>query len=259
MSERAIQMPRELLAQIEELQTRIQQHFGKRLLGLYLYGSAVWGDFDPAISDVDLLAVLDSEVTETEIPALKSLHDGFVADYPDWDDRIEVQYFTPEGLAHFRERESPMANISPGEPLHLITSGHDWLSNWYFVQTYGITLQGPPPGHFIPYIGHDEFLGVVRTYADYWNEHVPENSASLPSQAYAILTMCRALYTLHTGEQVSKQKAAEWVAEQYPKEAKIIADALRWRAEFRQEQANAEAYAQRTEAFVRRMYRHIPE
>jgi len=239
------------------LAPRIQGTLGDNLLGLYLYGSAVWGDFDDGISDLDLLAVVRSEIVDADLPSLHDLHDGFVAEFPQWADRIEVQYFTPEGLAHFRERASSMANISPGEPLHIIESGYDWLSNWYFVQEYGVTLYGPPPDAFIPPIAHDEFRAVVLVYADYFGAHIAGYSDSLPGQGYAIMTLCRALYTTLHGKQVSKRKAAEWVAETWPKERAIIEDAFAWRTNFRQPQPDADVYYPRTGAFVQRMLARI--
>jgi hypothetical protein len=237
---------------------RMQATLGDNLLGIYLYGSAVWGDFDEGISDLDLLAVVRSEIVDADLPALHSLHDGFVADSPQWADRIEVQYFTPAGLANFRDRASPMANISPGEPLHIIEAGAEWLSNWYFVQDYGITLAGPSPDHFIPAIAPEEFLSVVRDYAEDWIKRIPETRDSLPAQGYAIMTMSRALYTLVHNEQVSKRKAAAWVGEVYPEETNILADAFAWRANYRRRLPSANFFYPRTEAFVQRMWARMP-
>ncbi|MEZ0537617.1 nucleotidyltransferase domain-containing protein [Caldicellulosiruptoraceae bacterium PP1] len=42
---------------LNSLLSRIQNIFGTKFLGFYLYGSLVWGDFDKDISDIDLLAV----------------------------------------------------------------------------------------------------------------------------------------------------------------------------------------------------------
>lgn len=242
---------------LTHLAPRIQQLLGDNLRALYLHGSAVWGDFDPEVSDLDLLAVVQRPITEADLPALKAMHDAFAADFPAWHDRIEVQYFTPEGLAHFRQRATSMANISPGEPLHIIDSGHDWLSNWYFVQRYGVTLLGDPPARYIPPIEADEFIAVVRDYAAYFATHTDYGSDSLPSQAYAILTLCRALYTVVHREQVSKQAAAAWASATYPDEAEIINDALRWRMAQRHPQSGADAMHARTAGFVHRMFDHV--
>ena len=42
---------------LEILLTSMQKILGEKLVGLYLYGSLVIGDFDPAISDIDLFAL----------------------------------------------------------------------------------------------------------------------------------------------------------------------------------------------------------
>ena len=51
---------------LDELRSRIRLIFGERLLGLYLYRSLILGDFNPALSDIDLVAVAKHEVTKRE-------------------------------------------------------------------------------------------------------------------------------------------------------------------------------------------------
>jgi hypothetical protein len=67
-----------------------------------------------------------------------------------------------------------------------------------------------------------------------WGEWVTD-AQTRPSQAYAILTMCRALYTCTHGAQVSKRKAAEWAAQELPQWSDLIKSALLWRAAWRDE------------------------
>ena len=52
-------------------------------------------------------------------------------------------------------------------------------------------------------------------------------------QAYAILSMCRGLRTVGTGDDVSKREAARWASEELPEHADLIRDALEWRARSR--------------------------
>lgn len=47
--------------------------FAERLIGYYIYGSLVWGDFDVTTSDVDTLCVLASEITPQEFTLLQSM------------------------------------------------------------------------------------------------------------------------------------------------------------------------------------------
>ncbi|MCC7206513.1 MAG: nucleotidyltransferase domain-containing protein, partial [Anaerolineae bacterium] len=117
-------------AVLDALLTSMRRILGDRLIGLYLYGSLVWGDFDPDTSDIDMLAALASDLDDAEFAAVQAMHARVAAEHPRWNDRIEVQYHSAEGLRTFKAKASPMANISPGEPFHRITAGRDWLMNW---------------------------------------------------------------------------------------------------------------------------------
>lgn len=122
---------------------QMQKTLGKKLLGLYLYGSATAGDFDLDISDLDLLAVIKGDITEQEFFILENMHSDLAVKYPEWKDRIEVAHLPAEGLREFKNDQSRIVVISPGEPLNIKTAGNDWLINWYDVQENGISLFGP--------------------------------------------------------------------------------------------------------------------
>jgi len=91
---------------IEELLTSLLENIHTvlqdGLAGLYLYGSLVSGDFDPDISDIDLLAVTAYPVTGPEFTALQNMHREFARVNPAWDDRIEVVYISQNALKEFR-------------------------------------------------------------------------------------------------------------------------------------------------------------
>lgn len=74
---------------------------------------------------------------------------------------------------------------------------------------------------------------------------------SRKAQAYAILTMCRALYTLKYGEQVSKNHAALWVQQEFPEWASLMQNALSWREAFRDENVDHDTTFPDTLQFVR--------
>jgi hypothetical protein len=82
-----------------------------------------------------------------------------------------------------------------------------------------------------------------------WGEWVTD-AQTRPSQAYAILTMCRALYTCTHGAQVSKRKAAEWAAQELPQWSDLIKSALLWRAAWRDETVDHAATFPETLRFV---------
>ncbi|PWL71976.1 MAG: hypothetical protein DBY25_04305 [Clostridiales bacterium] len=207
----------------------LQAQFGQKLIGIYCYGSLIWGDFDPSLSDIDLAAILSTPVTTEELEKLRGFHARLAQAFPAWEDRIEAQYVSRQSLACFRTQETTMANISPGEPLHFVPCNADWLTNWYFVLTYGRALAGPPAAEVVPHIADEEFFNAIRTDAAAWREYVQNTRRSRAYQGYAILTLCRAYTTLATGKQVSKREAAAYVAEQMPGKRPLIEQALAWR------------------------------
>ena len=235
------------------LLSEMQKNLGDNLIGLYLYGSLVWGDFDEDISDIDMLAATASTIDEDEFSRLQHMHDEFARQHAAWRDRIEVHYFSLHGLKTFKTKVNPMANISPGEPFHMIQADKLWLMNWYFVQEYGVTLFGPPPHTLIDPITKDEFLQAVRDQAVFWREHLIQTKDSPPFQSYAILTLCRALYTHQHGEQTSKKQAALWAAQQFPAWAELIQNALLWR----KDPPHSQARFPETAAFVHFMIDQI--
>jgi hypothetical protein len=235
------------------LVVEIAKIIGKDLTGLYLYGSLVTGDFDNETSDIDLVAVRSTELDAGELDALERMHDEFARAHAAWEGRIEVQYLPAAALRTFKTRSSTIAVISPGEPFHVIEAGRDWMINWYVVQEKGVTLYGPSPRTLIEPISTEEFVETVRLHAQRWREWTHDNTGSRPAQAYAILTMCRALYTIRHGEQVSKRRAAQWAQGHLPQWAPLIEDALGWRSAWRDDQADPETTRPQTERFVQFM------
>jgi hypothetical protein len=306
----------EINALLGVLLARIQAVLGAKLVGLYLYGSLVTGDFDHETSDIDLVAAISTDRDEQEFAALQTFHHEFIEQHPTWDERLEIAYISLAALQTFREQPREIAVISPGEPFHRkeagrvaphltveyfwlrnnpkvvplscggqpprpiccgshranvprvgaslsgtnrplpdstfnwgATAGRDWTINWYIVREYGVTLFGAAPQTIIAPIAQAEFIAAVREQAKEWREwvyHGPKRG----SQAYAILTMCRALYAHTTGEQVSKRQAALWAAQQLPEWATLIENALVWRKTWRDEPIDHQTTFPETVRFV---------
>lgn len=213
---------------LNHLLNHMQAILGDKLVGLYLYGSLVTGNYDDTISDVDLLAAIASDLTETEYNALDHMHQAVVAQRPQWDDRIEIAYLSTHALQTFKTESSEIAIISPGEPFNRKQAGIDWLMNWYVVRASGLTLYGPPSTTLIAPTSQAEYVQAVKDYliaSLEWLDHV----YARPYQAYTILTMCRGLYTWTHGEPTSKIRAAAWAQQEMPQWASTIQNALAWR------------------------------
>ena len=241
---------------LHDLLGQIKAILGDKLVGLYLYGSLVWGDFDEGISDVDLLAVVSDDLAEDEFNALHAMQNEIVAKRPQWTDHIEIAYVSLEALQTFKTQSSQIAVISPGEPFHFKDAGRDWLVNWYPVREKGQTLFGPPPQSIIPPISKDEFIQVVKEHVSAWREWI-DQAQHRGFQAYAILTLCRALYTCrHGGDQVSKRQAGLWAVGELPEWSETIQDAISWRVS-KEQNVDDKATLPNTRRFVHSMIDHI--
>ncbi len=214
-------------ATLAELVSIIRRQLGRRLLGLYLFGSLAAGDFYPGRSDLDLVAVLDTDVSDSDLDALRELHAGFEGARPAWRDRIEVLYLSQMVLGTFAaEPRGRVARISPGEPLHQRELGGDigWIMDWYAVVAGGEVLAGQPPLKIGPSVSEESFRAAVRHQLTEWRVLVRVNSvAYVPAQqGYIVATVCRALYVLATGTQTSKERAVAWVASNHPDDADFV-------------------------------------
>ncbi|MCA1666892.1 MAG: DUF4111 domain-containing protein [Thermomicrobia bacterium] len=96
-------------------------------------------------------------------------------------------------------------------------------------------VSGPLPQTLIDPVSPDELRAAVRTALDgFWNAQLhgpePEWLRTREYQAFAILTMCRALNTLAHGTVVSKPAAAAWAQSVLPPPwPDLVAQSLIWR------------------------------
>ncbi len=208
-------------AVVELIRSRVLALLGDEVVGIYLFGSLATGDFDPGVSDVDLLVVTAADLTTETFSALQHLHEGLVDADPGFRDRIEVIYLGAAALRDFQTVRSPLTVISPGEPLHSVEAGREWLVNWYNVRQHGRSLYGPPAAEVVPVMTVEELRAELREQLAGWPGRIRSNRAP-GFLAYAILTVCRAWHTIADGTVYSKARSASWVAAQVPEWAGLI-------------------------------------
>lgn len=246
----------ELDGLLRDLLGRMRGALGGNLVGLYLYGSLAAGDFDRGSSDIDLLAVTSADVGAGEFERLREMQEGFVREHAEWDDRLEIAYLSAESLKASKGCAGRAAVVSPGEAFRFREAEAHWLIDWRTARERGVTLFGPPPTTFIEPISKEEFQGAVRGQAERWRGWW-EGEIDRAGQAYAILTMCRALHAHETGEQASKLRAARWAQGRLPRWASLIEDALAWRAAWRECEGERAAVFPETAEFMRLVIERI--
>lgn len=204
---------------------------GEQFVGLYLYGSLASGGFDPQRSDIDFVVITRSILSEAAIQALDALHARLWERGGKWAAKLEGSY-VPLGLIRRHQPHGPdCPTVNEGQ-FYIGGLGTDWIIQRSTLRETGIILAGPPPTDLIEPVAQEDLRGAVLGYLWEWWAAMLEETERLQSreyQAYAALSMCRALYTLQTGAVASKQDSAAWakqtLAEQFHG---LIDQALAW-------------------------------
>ncbi|HEU5102872.1 MAG TPA: aminoglycoside adenylyltransferase domain-containing protein [Roseiflexaceae bacterium] len=214
------------------LLTNVQQVLGDQLVGMYLHGSLASGDFEPLTSDVDFVVVTAERLPEATVAELEVMHARLLASGMDWANKLEGTYFPRRDLRRYRSSDALYPSLNEAK-FYMGGHGSDWVIGSYILREHGLTLAGPPPQSLIDPVAPEELRQATRELLREWWAPMLEDTARLRGsdyQAYATLTMCRALYTLEHGAVVSKPAAAGWAREVLGgRRAALIERALAWR------------------------------
>lgn len=196
-----------------EMVGALQTLLGEDFLGAYLQGSFAVGDFD-LHSDVDFIVVIEHDLPEPEVCLLQDLHARLYNLRSRWAKHLEGSYFPREILG-----QPP----SPGDTLwyldngwsRLIRSDHcNTLLVRSIVREQGITLAGPSPETLLEPIAADALRREIYGTMNTWGQEIlndPETINNRFCQPYAVLSYCRMLHDLHSGQAGSKLAGAEWI------------------------------------------------
>jgi len=174
------------------------------LVAVWAHGSLALGDFQPGHSDLDLIAVVESQVTGDQRRQLTRLHESLAAEFPAAV-KLHCSYLPRTGLPELAARHPTWAHqeflIRPVTPvsrreLHL----------------GDLTLYGPPPTELLPPVPDAELTAFIRAdLADFW----------LPATAWPLrwlqdiwvdlgaLALARATVTLSDGRLITKGEALD--------------------------------------------------
>lgn len=208
-----------------------EQVFKDNLVGVYLHGSLAMGCFNPVKSDLDILIIINKDISDEEkMIFMKNVIDldknatknGFELSIVKKEFCNPFVYPTSFEL-HFSHMHIDWFKKDPNDYIKKMKGcDNDLAAHFTIVNKYGIVLYGRPI--------HEVFGDVPRRdyFDSIWLDI--ENSAEdiLTNPMYITLNLCRVLAYAKENLILSKKDGGEWGIGNLPQKYKyIIEDALR--------------------------------
>ncbi len=225
-------MPQKVKKVLEELSNFFQEVLGRNLVGIYLHGSLAMGCFNPASSDIDIIAVIKGKLS---LQAKNKLQAGIRLSskkYPQNEFEISVvkqdvlrkfKYPTPFEFHFSKSSKNVSAKNNTGYD-------NDLVAHFAMVKKRGLCLYGKPIRSIFPNIPKKYFLKSIAQDAKWSAENVrkAKEKGKCPVPTYAVLNFCRAIAFIRSNEFFSKKEGGEWGLKHLPKKyAPIIKEALK--------------------------------
>lgn len=192
---------------------RVQAVLGARFVGLYLHGSLAGGGFEPGRSDIDFLVVTAGELSMETQAALAAAHAQITASGLPWADHMEGSYIPLEDLRRYDPARASHPALRVDGSFAVDFHASDWIIQRHVAREKGIVLAGPPLKSLIDRVSPDALRqAAVGILLEWWEPMLRDSHLLRDNeyQAYAVLTMCRVLFTITNGEVASKPEAARW-------------------------------------------------
>lgn len=216
---------------LRQLLLQAQSILMNQFVGMYIGGSLATNHFSCETSDIDCYVITTNVLSENMIHQLKEMHHQFYSSKFPYAKKIEASYIPQGDLSNF-ETQSVRPYFNEGT-FYLAHYGSNFEIELYVLREKGITIVGPDIKHLIKKISHQHLrLAIYKNLDEYWKTTVNDLSKLGRSdyQVFAILTMCRTLYSLKTGYIASKTEAAKWATNNLESHwESLIRQALAWR------------------------------
>ncbi|HEX6289474.1 MAG TPA: aminoglycoside adenylyltransferase domain-containing protein [Herpetosiphonaceae bacterium] len=209
-------------AYLDRVVAILQQRLGQRLLGVYLFGSAAYGDYEPGISDLDVQAVLTTLLDKQMCREIAASLTHRVLPCPAR--RLELVIYARPAIdpAARHPRFDLNLNTGAGEDDHLVLDPAEESSHWFLLDIamgheLGRSLLGPQPAKVFAPIPRRWCLEAIGDSLAWHRRH---ESAS----ANSVLNACRGWRYAVTGTFGSKLAGAAWARRQ-PNCPSVVAQA----------------------------------
>ena len=220
-------IPAQVSALLQDLTAQLPLVLGKNLVGIYLYGSLTQRAFNPQRSDVDCIVVTQRDLSDAQFRRLGAWLERAARSNP-WTARLQMLFLIKHEVLTM---DSKACLYQFGILKRCGSDGNPII--WLNVLESGVVLFGPKPESFVPAITPELLFRALEREVGYLREEISDKPQSewrnVPSyRVYAVLTLCRILYSFRKGRIVSKQRAAKWAIKHLPEEwNELILQALK--------------------------------
>ncbi len=160
-----------------------------------------------------MLVVTEAELGAEAVAALAAMHRRLAASGLTRAHELECSYVPRDAVRRYDPARARFPEIGVDKPFGVRQHGVDWVIELCIVREHGVALAGPAPRELIDPVAPEELRAAVRALlAGWWTAMLeqPDWFRERRYQAFAVLSMCRALFTLEHGALASKLAAAAW-------------------------------------------------
>lgn len=186
---------------------------GDALTGIYLHGSLAMGCFNPEKSDIDLILVINREMTDGQKKQFMKMVAELNAKAPR--KGLELSVVKEEVCRHFVYPTPFELHFSPthlkwwqddpeGYIRRMKGTDPDLAAHFMIIRQYGIVLVGAAVEEVFGEVPREAYLDSIRQDAENAVEDVLDNPV------YVILNLCRVAAYVEENLVLSKQQGGEW-------------------------------------------------
>ena len=204
----------EVNAVVNEVLAGAREVLDDQFVGLYLHGSLAHGGFGEE-SDIDYCVVTAGELPNAVHADLAAMHARLVSRGLPWAENVEGTYVSTQWLRRVDPANTPYLCYDHATGLYPTRESNVVLA-LHVVREQGVVVAGPDPRTLIDPISPDNLREAIRRILrEWWAPMLDDHTRlrNLVYQCYAVITMCRMLYTLAHGTIVAKSVAADWAQE----------------------------------------------
>ncbi len=213
----------------EQVSNAVQSVLHKNIIGTYLTGSAVLGDWHYGKSDLDLIILIHDVITKKDRVALQKQINRLQIKYAGV--KFEIQYIPITAVGKCKEDAAPI--LAYHDNKHSISYFNLNPVTWYILKKYGAVVWGKPIDELHLETQAEELTAYVcENINTYWAMWVASASKTFSRKSILSLTdravewcvcgISRMYYTLQEKDITSKNGAIDYMMQLAPPEHSCI-------------------------------------